>query len=115
MLKASTGKTRYRHRMRCSRGRHGCGRRFTLKRHPDSYKRSPKCPYCKSVFVISVEMERRQELANQETCKCSFIPFPHRKGTVLGCEHHPKPFDEWTEDDERDYQYMLETPRSEWV
>jgi hypothetical protein len=101
--------------MRCSRGRNGCGRRFTLKRSPDTYVRSPKCPYCKSFNVYSVEMERRIEQARQDTCRCASLPFPHRKGAILGCAHHPKPDEEWTEDDYRDYEACLATPRSEWV
>ena len=106
--------TRNRWRMRCSNTRK-CGQRFTLRRHPDEYKRRSltMCPSCGGHAYID-EGNRRKELAKQDTCHCHNIPFPHRRGSVLGCESHPKPMDQWTIDDERDYEAMLATPRTGW-
>jgi hypothetical protein len=67
------------------------------------------------VFTVSVEAERRREYLAKQICKCNMIPFPHEKGTVLGCEYHPKPPEQWDQQDEYDYQAMLETPRSQWI
>lgn len=106
----SRGSTGYRWRMRCCNTRK-CGRRYTLRRHPDDYAypaRYWRCPTCGGP-AYSDEMNRRRELAQQDTCHC--LPFPHRRGSIMGCNHHPKPVDEWTDEDRRDYQDMLETPR----
>ena len=86
--------------------------RFTLKRAPTQYKRGVKCPRCKSTNVRDVEMQRRAETLRQNTCLCNGIPFPHRHASILGCDDHPKAFEDWTQEDEQQYREMLETPRS---
>ncbi len=105
-------RTKYRHRMRCTNTRK-CGRRFTLRRHPDSYVRRSKvlCPSCGGQ-AYSDEKTRKAELAKQETCMCPSIPFPHRLGSILGCDHHPKPTEDWTDEDQWQYEAMWNTPRS---
>lgn len=102
----SSSTTRYRRRMRCRKSK--CYYQFTLKRAP---KGDVECPICGGE-TRCVEAERRRELAKQDTCNCLPIPFPHKKGAVLGCEHHPKDFNDWTIEDQRQYQGMLETARS---
>ena len=121
-----------RHRMRCTdcrnryeRARYatktgkGDGKyyptgRYTLKKRPELYKlaKNRNCPVCGGSNVVSVEAYRRAEEQKQNTCYCSFIPFPHKKGSILGCDHHPKPYEEWTQEDEEQIQNMLATKRS---
>lgn len=110
-----TSTTANRHRMRCYKCKRNCkycSGRFTLKRHPDKYKRTVKCPCCKNENVYSVEDERRAELARQERCICNNYPFPHNKGTLRMCEHHPLARVEPTEEEMHEYRACLETPRT---
>ncbi len=107
--------TRFRHRMRCNDCKYNPsagGGRFTLKKHPNKYAKAIKCPHCKGLNVVSVEAHRRREIADQDTCCCYPIPFPHRKGSMRFCEHHELADIEPNEDDHRYHQSMLETPRS---
>ena len=98
--------TQWRHRMRCRKA--SCKHRFTLRKSP---KGEIDCPICGSP-ARSVEEERQRELAKQDRCHCYPIPFPHRKGSILGCEHHPTHPDDWDIDQERQYEGMMMTPRS---
>lgn len=100
--------TRYRHRVRCTRPSI-CGHRMTFKKKPIVADLS--CPMCGG-NVRSVEADRKREMAKQDTCYCHGIPFIHKKGSILGCHHHPKHPDDWTTDDDRQYQSMMEVPRS---
>lgn len=88
--------------------------RFTLARHPDKYKRASatNCPHCGGSNIKSVEAQRRREYAKKDICYCNPIPFPHENKSIMGCINHPKPYDEWTDEDHEQYQAMLETPRS---
>lgn len=104
--------TRYRHRMRC--GVVSCRHRFTLKRHPDNYKRTIKCPKCgDSTKVHSVEEERKRELAKQDTCYCPMYPFPHRSGSLRLCDNHPAVVsgESCSEEEYQDYLAIMEVPR----
>ena len=105
---AGSGNTRYRPRVRCNSSK--CRHRFTLKRKPLRLDMI-ECPIC-CANVHSCEGQRRRELETQERCNCYAIPFPHRKGSVLGCDHHLTDPNSWTIDQERQYQGMMETPRS---
>jgi hypothetical protein len=89
-----------------------CGR-YTLKRHPDAYKKqsSIRCPVCKSTDVVSVEKHRRKEQLKADTCRCDMVPFPHRTGSIIGCVEG-KPVEQWDDGDHEDYQSMIMTPRS---
>lgn len=116
-LPPKRGSTKRRHRMRCSHWR-GCGRRFTLKRHPDDYVRQVKCPHCKSPHVYSCESSRRRELQRQHTCHCSAYPFPHRAGSLDFCVQSTQ----WEHEDFQPtaaqiaaYERVLATPRSAWT
>ena len=105
-----TSKTRFgRHRVRCSVQK--CRARSLLKKHPDEYKRKPKCFVCGG-RLISVEMERRRETQLQETCYCFPIPFPHRKGSLRFCDYHHAADIEPTEEELEKFKQMCETPRS---
>lgn len=106
-----TSRTKRRHRMRCV-ATYRCGQRFTLRRHPESYKRDRYvCPSCGG-RAYSDEQNRRNELAKQERCHCNGVPFPHRKGSILGCDHHPVDPLEWSPEQEAQYEAMLAVPRS---
>ena len=107
-IKKSASATRFRERMRCI-DVPKCGHRFTLKKRPYAGQEF-QCEMCGG-RTRSVEKERRREMAKRENCECIAIGFKHQKGTVLGCDHHPKPFEDWTSDDHRQYQEMLKTPR----
>ncbi len=65
---------------RCSHRR--CRKRVTL-RHPlEWYIREPKCKACgRKQLKHDPEVSRRHQA---ETCRCSGVHFPHRRGTVLG-------------------------------
>lgn len=108
----STGSTRRRHRMRCSHRK--CRTTFTLKRHPDQYKRPPRCPCCKSLCVHSIEGQRRRALAKQDTCRCAAYPFPHRAGSLRMCVAHPLFHVEPTVEEIHAYESLMQTPRSGW-
>ena len=84
--------------------------RFTLRKNPNQYYRDVKCPHCGSKDVRSVEKQRRAEQDKKDVCYCNMVPFPHTKGTILGCTDHPK--EEWNDEDHEKYQAMLATPRS---
>lgn len=101
-----------RHRMRCSQGAAGCGRRFTLRRHPDLYVRTVKCPHCGSLNVRSDEKNRRRELVRQATCYCAMYPFPHRTGSLRMCLEHPLSGTEPTDEEILQYQECIATRRS---
>jgi len=115
------GRCAKRHRMRCrdchrkSRKNPGscCSGRYTLPRKPEKYRRLSYtyCPCCGSSNVVSVETARRNETLKKDTCHCNFVPFPHGKGQIHGCEFHPS-VDNWTEADQEQYENMLRTPRS---
>ena len=107
------GSNHNRYRMRCSRGASGCGRRFTLRRHPDLYQRSIRCPHCSSDVVINIEQERRNEAKQKAICHCYNYPFPHEKGTLRMCIHHPKAGQNPTDEEYYEYQRCLDTPRSD--
>jgi len=105
--------------MRCAHTEK-CGHRFTLKKKPyfdghDFYKtkrsKSPiNCEHCGG-RVRSDEKNRKNEMAKKESCFCKFIPFRHKKAEFLGCEHHPLPFEDWTENHHQQFQSMLEVHR----
>ena len=106
-----TSKTRYnRHRVQCT-NTHGCGARDVLKKHPDEYKRRPRCGVCGG-NVYSIEKARRNELTKQDTCYCLPYPFPHKRGSLRMCTGHPLADAEPTDEEWEQYQECLQTPRS---
>lgn len=111
MLPKNSGTCINRHRMRCSRGRKGCGTRFTLKKNPGKYANEIKCPSCGSVHVNSVEQERRRESLNNDTCSCHFYPFPHKRASMRMCMDHPNK-EEPTWEETVQYEDCLRTERA---
>lgn len=106
--------TANRWRMRC--GVEKCRHRWTLRRHPAKYKRKPKCPRCGDVIrVRSVEEERRREMAKRKEtgrfCECGGYPFPHEKGSLRFCEHHPLFHVEPDQIEVYDFEACWATPR----
>lgn len=111
-MKHHGGTNHPRHRMRCSQGSKGCGARFTLPRRPELYKRPVRCPFCGCEDLQDVEAARRVETDNEDRCFCNSYPFPHRKGSLRVCVHHPDyhvPLEYW---EECEYNDCLKTPRS---
>lgn len=104
-----------RHRMRCHRGQLGCGRRFTLRRDPKSYKRGVRCPHCRSEHVYSVERQRREEMERRRRagrlCRCSAYPFPHEMATLRMCDHWAEPNVEPTAQEWEQFETCWKTPR----
>jgi len=94
-------------------GERGTFGRYTLRRHPDKYKQQRRinCPHCGSSDVRSVEAVRRREKLKANLCDKLGL-FPHVKGTLLGCECHPKRPDDWTPEEQRQVEGMLATSRS---
>lgn len=114
--RGSTGSTGMRWRMRCLACRdnaHKGSGRFTLKRHPNDYKRGVSCPSCgEKIRLQDCEADRRRELERQERCTCPSYPFPHRKGSMRFCDHHPRIDEEPTEHECFDYEACLATRRT---
>ena len=104
-----TSKTRYSHRVRCNRRK--CQARDRIKRPLEDYVRRPKCKACGG-NLHSIDAIRWREIAKQDTCYCSGYPFPHRKGSLRFCDHHPDFGNEPSAEDWLQYQSCLETPRS---
>ena len=92
--------------------REGRNKRFTLRKHPDEYKRQVKCPSCgSSVDVRSDEKNRQNELQKETRCYCSSYPFPHRSGSLRFCANHPLADVDGTEEEIADYEAIWETKR----
>lgn len=112
-----TSTTYKRHRMRC--GITKCRKRFTLRRHPSEYIRVIKCPACgDSTLVRHVEDERQRELAKRKRtgnhCFCNAYLFPHARGSLRACMHHPLADVELTPQEELDYEAIMSTARSSY-
>lgn len=107
MDKGSSGKTGWRHRIRCRKSK--CGKRATLKKFVNL--ENVVCGVCGGP-VRSDEKNRRNEMAKADTCYCSGLPFPHKKATILGCINHPLDPEDWTKEQNRRYQTTMETKRS---
>jgi hypothetical protein len=73
--------------MRCSHWS-GCNRSFVLRKHPDAYRRYPKCRYCKCarVYYVSKSVRRYRRMCG--LCFCRAYPFPHRPGSLRMCDSH---------------------------
>lgn len=117
--KISRNKCVKRVRMRCSQGKNGCGLRFTLKKHPDKYKKQVRCPHCKGTnFQDADKVERQRRKEASDSCRCDGYPFPHNnKGGLRMCVTNKlfKAGVEPTEEEIDHYQYILETPRTDWM
>ena len=104
--------------MRCSRGQHGCGARFVLKRPPSEYVNQIKCPHCGSTHVLDCDKEYVKEHYNnprRKRCRCDNIPFPHEAGTVVGCIDWVRPDDMTDEEFQSAYDSVIHTKRGSWA
>ena len=101
--------------MRCSQGKDGCGRRFSLPRHPNQYLRDPRCPYCGCTKLQDVEEDEKKNGKRRERCNCPGYPFPHVKGDLRMCNHHPDFGKEPTDLEMEDYDVVLSTQRGSFL
>jgi hypothetical protein len=105
------------HRMRCSQGQLGCGRRFTKKLAPHKYAHSVRCPNCKSIHVHSVNRaalaQTKRRKARGLICHCRSYPFPHVKGSMRFCVEHPKYMRQPAKREWRAYESCVATPRGQ--
>lgn len=78
-------------RYRCTRKK-SCGQRVKLRKPIDQYARRPLCPACgnDSLKLDAAHYRRKRKLK----CVCPGVPYPHERGTVVGCEHYAKPMTE---------------------
>ncbi len=69
--------------------RRGCGKRYTLRKHPNAYKVYPRCPSCGRGHLNYDPWTKAATL--KRTCKCDGIQWPHKKGLFLDenqiCHH----------------------------
>lgn len=107
------------HRMRCSEGQLGCGRRFTLRRPPHDYCRGPYCPSCRSIHVHSVEKaaiaQTKRRKARGLICYCHAYPFPHVRASMRFCAEHPLITTDYSEREWREYRGVIDTPRGAYA
>jgi len=76
-----------RYSYRCTRT--ACRQRKSLPHELEWYIHPPKCPACKQDSLKHDPWVRIQTI--QRTCKCGYVGFPHRRGTMSRkwgiCEH----------------------------
>ena len=65
------------YRLRCR----DCTKRFSLRKPPHQYARTPKCPECKSINWRDINAKDKQ-YDSARTCHCIGWPHPHRYGAV---------------------------------
>lgn len=65
-----------------------CGQRVKLRKAIDTYKKRPLCPACghDSLRLDLAHHIRKRKLK----CVCAGVPYPHERGTVLGCVSYTK-------------------------
>lgn len=106
--------------MRCNACKYDPNRgsgRFTLRQHPDRYKRAIRCPHCGGTDRIrSVEKHRRDEHIRRPSHSCANYPFPHVAGTLRMCVEHPEYMMGFSPSQEEydAHQAVLNTPRSDY-
>jgi len=101
-----------RQQMRCSRGKNGCGTRFSVSLNKGQVYKPIRCPSCGSACVVNVTKQRKAERAKRKTCRCPNYPFPHTAGTLRMCVEHPDFDKPVTYEQEQEYKRVIETPRS---
>lgn len=81
---------------RCKR-KNECSYRVTLRRHPDEYVRTPKCKNCSGPLIVDNYRKQRKDSVF-DTCYCAATAgrdganMPHRRGSLVMCEHFRMPF-----------------------
>ena len=74
---------------RCS-DRRNCGARRALPKPIEQYVNRPMCPACKR---DTLRLDAAQAKRNRrQTCRCTGVPYPHNRGTLVGCEGYKKEF-----------------------
>lgn len=71
---------------RCSR----CQKRFSFRRHWQTYKRFKKCDRCGSLNFYVDKTRMRRDNAKL-SCWCDAYHYPHRRGSGI-CAHGPDPY-----------------------
>lgn len=66
---------------RCTK-RRTCGKRVSLRKHPDAYKRYPRCPVPGCNGHLNHQPYDR-DYDTKRTCYCTGIRYPHRKGAFI--------------------------------
>jgi len=81
--------------------------------HPRQLRsaREPSCPHCGCKKFFNIERWRRDAMRKKPRCSCNSYPFPHEKGTLRFCVHHERFDADPTEEELRDYESLIETPR----
>lgn len=79
------------------------------------YKRSPRCPYCKSVHIRDVNESVKAQRKAEHTCYCPGEPFPHRAGTMPGCLYNEMPVEVDELRDIEARQHQLRGPAPMWT
>lgn len=97
--------------MRCSRGKKGCGTRFTLAKPPWRYKREVRCPFCSTGHVLDLEKQRQAEFEQRNRHVCAGYPFPHEVGTLRMCSEHLLIEEPLTYEEQCEYDQVINTPR----
>lgn len=65
-----------------------CGQRRALPKPIEQYVRRPHCLACGR---DSLRLDPAQTKRNRrQTCKCNGVPYPHNRGTIIGCEHYDR-------------------------
>jgi hypothetical protein len=65
-----------------------CGQRVKLRTCIELYAKRPHCPACgrDSLRLDIAQAKRNRRL----TCLCGGVPYPHNRGTVIGCTDYAK-------------------------
>lgn len=67
-----------------------CRARRTLPKHPSKYliRRYARCYSC-GRDALSVDRFRKHKEGKRYTCHCDGVHYPHRRGSLIWCIHHP--------------------------
>lgn len=66
-----------------------CRHRRVANKHPDEYKRVPRCPSCGMCKGWRIE---QRAYSQRDRCHCKGYHFPHQKGSSKYCDFHPQGF-----------------------
>ncbi|QJB22127.1 hypothetical protein XccvBFoX7_gp69c [Xanthomonas phage FoX7] len=70
---------------RCS----ACGRRRTLRKQPEEYRRAPRCKSRCNPGTLRIDWYRIAAEWHARPCTCDEYTFPHARGRGY-CKHNPK-------------------------
>jgi hypothetical protein len=73
---------------KCKCSNRYCRKRRTLPKHPDAYKRPPKCEGCGgNRWAVDLHRQLKKPGYRPPMCWCDGRPFPHRNDD-RNCMHH---------------------------